>query len=144
MGQQIFQAVIPGDQLERGFLPDARHPGDIVAGIPRQGAHFQQLPGFQAVFLPDSRRIIAHLFHGIPHVHPVGHQGQEVFIPGDDLHRKAFLPGPPHQGADEIIGFIPLLHHRGQVEGVYYLLYIGELGHQGLGHGRPVRLVFFI
>ena len=144
MGQQIFQAVIPGDELEGGFLPDARHSGDVIAGIPRQGPHLHQFPGFQAIFLPDGRRVIAHLFHGIPHLHPVGHQGQEVLIPGDDLHRQALFPGPPHQGADEIIGFIPLVHQGGQIEGVDNLLYIGELAHQVPGHGRPVRLVVAI
>ncbi len=105
MGQEVFETVEPDDQFYCRLLTDSRHPGNIVAGVPGQGPHLHQLLRGEAVLFADDPGVEAHPLHGVPHRHPLLHQGQQVLITGDDLHLKTLGPGPVHQGADEVVGF---------------------------------------
>ena len=96
MLQQIFQTVVFGNEFEGRLFADARHSRDIVAGVSGQGPDIYQLPRGEAVFFLDHLGVVAHVLHGIPHGHPFLDQGQEVFVPGDDLHLKPRLFGPVH------------------------------------------------
>ena len=66
-------------EIQGGFFPHPRHPGNVVAGIPHQRLQIDELSRLQPVLFPDGRHIVqggfrpAHLGGGQQHRHPFPH-----------------------------------------------------------------------
>ena len=72
------------------------------------------------------------------------HQLQVILVPGQDQGVDALLLALQGDGADEVIRLIARQAHHPQAHGGQNLLDHIKLGDEGVRHGGPVLLVFFI
>ena len=107
MGQRFLQGAVLLQQLHRRFVPDARHPGNIVAPVPGQALPVRHLLRGEAVFLIDLFRREADGFAdslpGEHQLHAAAHQLQRVPVPRQQQRRGAGVRPLPAQRSQQII-----------------------------------------
>ena len=138
----VLQAGTDLENLARGLGADARHAGDIVAGVAHQGLHVGPLGrahpalgpefGFVEKFFLARRRI--------PHI-DVGAQALfQILVAADDDHR-ALGRKTGSQGGDAVIGLAALRDFQLEAQGMHHAQDGLDLPGQILGHGVAVGLV---
>jgi hypothetical protein len=134
-----------GDELRGGLLPHARHPREVVGGVPPQGRVLHVLLRGDAVLLPHGRG--GHL----PHVgdaadvvedgHVLARELHRITVPGDHEHVEAGLDRPVRQRRDDVVGLHAGDDHDRDVEDLEHLLDEVDLRAERVRGRAAVRLV---
>src|SRR6185437_15617982 len=99
-------------QLGRGFLADAAHAGDVVGWIAFQGFQIHNERGGYAEFFPNAILVVhhdvAHATAGRVHAHIAVHELERVHIAGDDGGGDVLRRCLPGEGADHVVGLVPV------------------------------------
>ena len=148
IAQQSFHGIELFDELFGRFITYARQSGNIVAGIAHHsevinhlfGAfhaksflHFGNAPNFDA---------IAHSSRTV-HKNVLAHQLPKILVGSHHKHLVVFFFGLFGQGADEVVGLIPLQLHYGNLHGLQNLLDVGYGYTDGIRSFIPVCFVVF-
>ena len=150
VGVYPVQAAEGGDQGKGGLFADARHAGDIVAGVPHEGLDLDELFGLHPVFFPHGgfvhhhRLAAAHLGGSQQNGHAGGGQLQAVPVTGGDA---ALVPpggAGGGQSAQDVVGLpaLPADHHKAQSRQQF--LQRRQLVGQLLGHALAGALVLVV
>ncbi len=140
-GQQRLEVTVGLNQFGGDLLADARHARDVVDRIAPQRLHVDHLFGHDAELLFNVFRADHPPVHRVHHVDPGADQLHQVLVRGDDRDGRALLLGELGVGGDQVVGLVPLLFDRGDVEGAHRLPAQRDLRGQVLRHLRPVGLV---
>ena len=142
MVPDVLQTGADLEDLARGLGADARHAGNIVAGVAHQGLHVGPLGRADPALGPEFG-FVEELFlarRRIPHI-DVGTQALfQILVAADDDHR---VPGRKagRQGGDAVIGLAALGDFQLEAQGVHHAQDGLDLPGQILGHGVAVGLV---
>ena len=147
-GQHRFEAAVLSHQPGRGLGTDPGHAGHIVRGVAHQPEEVDDLIGFDAEFLAHAigldEFVLVGGAAGIQQLNAGSHQLHEVLVPGDDRHLQLLRDRFEGQGADQVVGFVPLLFQNGHSHGFSQLADARQLGAHLVGHLLPGGLVFFV
>ena len=142
-GVDFIEAAEVGNQLERAFLADARHAGDVVGLVAHDGFDIHKLLGRHAV-MPDERRAVEVDRLGIrrqQHRDVVPNQLERVAVAGEDVGVLARVCCGVCQRADEVVRLKALLFDNGEAHGAQHLLGGGKLLEQFGRRRAATRLV---
>ena len=146
-GVDLVHRVEPADQRQGGLFTDAGHTGDIVRAVAHQCLDLDQFPGGDTVLFPDLLHAIegalraAHFGGGQPHGGGIAHQLQAVPVTGGDDALVAGVFAQAGQGAQNIVGLVPLTGHHRVAQLVQQLLEVGQLHGQFVRHTVAAGLV---
>ena len=142
MVADVLKAGADGEDLARGLGADARHAGDVVAGIADEGLHIGPLGGRHAVLRREVGLAHQLLFPGgrVPHV-DVGAQALfQVLVAADD-DDGMFRREARRQRGDAVVGLAALRDFQPDAQGPHHALDGFQLAHQVFGRGIAVGLV---
>ena len=150
VGVDLLHAVIPPDQIQRGFFADARHAGDVVAGVAHQRLEVDHADGVEAVLLPEAlHRVVdglglAHAGLDVQYPRFVRDELEGVLVPGgDDALVPRFL-AEAGDAAQQVVGLEALALHAEDAHGVQHILEDGHLHCQLLRHALALGLVALV
>ena len=119
--EQRLEVAVFADELRRGLHPDARHARHVVARIPDQRLHLDDLLRRHAEFLDHLGDADPAVLHGVVHDDAVGHELHQVLVRRHDGRGRARLAGLAHIGGDQVVGLEAGLLQAGNVEGAHRL-----------------------
>ena len=132
-------------QLGRRLLADAGHAGDVVRGVTLEALEVGHLVRLDAVALAGPLLVVDDgvALVGAVHVDADAgpHELHDVAIQGHQVGLEALRRRLAGQGAQDIVGLVPLDATDGDVEGLDELLAAGDLLVEVLRGRRPVGLV---
>jgi hypothetical protein len=143
---QLGERAVIAQQRGGRLLAHARHAGDVVRAVARQGHEIDdllrpepqlgpQLVGPDLLVVGVERPLRAHQPHAL------GDQLPEILVAAHQVHGVATRLEAPRQGRQHVVGLPTLaLQHR-QAQGVEGLEQARHLGHEALRPGRAVGLV---
>ena len=138
--EEVFQASPLLEELEGGLLPDALDPGEVVGGVPHEGAEVHPLLRPEAVLLPKPLRG-DEVALGVEDGDAVGDELVEVAVGGEDAHLVPLLFRLLGQGGENVVRLVAGDLEAGKPQEVHQLLDEGELPGEVLGGRGPPRLV---
>ena len=142
MVADVLKAGTNGKNLARGLGTDARHAGDVVAGITDKGLHVGPLAGRHAALRREVGLAHQLFFLGgrIPHI-DIGAQALlQVLVAADD-DDGMFPREARRQRSDAVVGLAALRDFKPQAQGPHHALDGVQLAYQVFGRGVTVGLV---
>lgn len=103
--EEVFQASPLLEELEGGLLPDALDPGEVVGGVPHEGAEVHPLLRPEAVLLPKPLRG-DEVALGVEDGDAVGDELVEVAVGGEDAHLVPLLFRLLGQGGENVVRLV--------------------------------------
>ena len=149
-GQRRFEIAMILDQLRCGLGADPVDARHVVDRIAHQRQHVADLFGHHAELLDHFGHVDSLVLHGVQHVDAaaarfrgaLAHQLHQVLVGTDDGDVPAARGGGAGIGGDEVVGLEAAFLDAGKAEGTGGVANQRELGHEVLGRGRAVGLVF--
>ena len=142
MVADVLKTGADGEDLARGLGTDARHAGDVVAGIADEGLHVGPLGGRHAALCREIGLAHQLFFLGgrVPHV-DVGAQALfQVLVAADD-DDGMFRREARRQRGDAVVGLAALRDFQPQAQGPHHAVDGIQLAYQIFGRGIAVGLV---
>ena len=148
MGEHLLQGSVFLQQLHRGFIPHARHPGNVVAAVSGQALPVRDLGGGESVFLHHLFRGEADGFGdalaGKHQLCAASDQLQRIPVPGQEQRGNTRFRSPETQRSQQIVRLPSLQGEAGDAHVVQQGPDRGKLLNQLGRRGAAAGLVFGI
>ncbi len=140
--EQVVEAAVLRDEIDRALLADARNARHVVAGVADEREHVGHLIRLDAELLHDAALVEPRaVFARIVDANARPHQLKEVLVDRDDGDVEAAVAGPEGERADHVVGLVAGGGDDRDAERFARLVHPLDLLGEIVGHGRARRLV---
>ena len=140
--QESIQGAELLDQLDGGLLADTGNARDVVGGVARQAEDIDHPAGLDAEPLLHLPEPALFLLHGVQEADLTADDLHQVLVAGNHHDRHPPLLAVPGNGGDNVVRLVACHFQGRDIEGAHQFLDRTDLGHEIVGHGCPVGLVF--